>query len=215
MAVGILGERKFMLPELGNYLVVAALPTHSGNFGIQISYAGFSEYNEIQGGIAYARSLGKKIDLGVQFNYNGMQIAGYGKGSAVSACIGTILHLNDKLHAGIHVNNPAGGKFGKNREEKLPTVYSFGLGYSASEKFFSGVSIIKEEQQPVTINASMLYKPLSSLLLKAGISTATSVFWAGVGWVVRSIRMEINTSYHPQLGISPGLLIIFQFYSKQ
>ena len=133
-SAGVFGERRFLLNELNNYSAAIGLPTKSGNFGLKAGYYGFSDYNESQLGLAYARKLGKKVDIGAQFNYNGIRIAGYGNDAAVSFEIGTVLHVTDKLHAGVHVNNPVGGKFGKDQKEKLASVYTFGLGYEASEK---------------------------------------------------------------------------------
>ncbi|MGZ8542105.1 MAG: hypothetical protein ACXWV6_15750 [Chitinophagaceae bacterium] len=114
--IGVYGERRFLLGELNNYTAAFGMPTRSGNFGLKAGYSGFSDYNETQLGLAYGRKLGNKIDIGAQFNYNGIRIAGYGSATAVSFEIGTILHLTEKLHAGIHVNNPVGGKFGKDQQ---------------------------------------------------------------------------------------------------
>ena len=214
-AAGVYGERRFLLSELSNYNAAIAVPTSSGNFGLKANYYGFTDYNETQIGLAYARKLGNKIDLGVQFNYNGISIAGYGNASAVSFEIGSIMHLTDKLHAGIHINNPVGGKFGKDQQEKLPSVYTFGLGYDASEKFFISTEIVKEEDQPVNVNAGLQYKFIPQLLARAGISSATSSYWLGIGVLWKNFRVDVAGSYHPQLGFTPGLLLLFNFKNNE
>jgi len=210
-AAGFYGERRFMLNEINNYHAAIGLPTHSGNFGLKAGYSGFSDYNETQIGLAYARRLGSKADVGVQFNYNGIGIAGYGNASAISFEAGGIFHISDKLHTGFHINNPVGGKFGKDQPEKLPSVYTLGIGYDASEKFFFSAEIIKEEDQPVNVNAGLQYRFISELIARAGMSSATSSTWIGLGLFFKSFRLDITTSYHPQLGLSPGLLLIFNF----
>lgn len=211
ISAGIYGERRFLLAELNNYTAAIGIPTTSGNFGLKAVYSGFTDYNETQLGLAYGRSLGQKIDIGVQFNYHGIKVGEYGSGSAISFEIGTLLHLSDKLNAGIQIRNPAGGKFGKEGQEKLPFVYAAGVGYDASDKFFISVEIEKEEGQPVNINAGFQYKFIPLLSAKAGISSATSTAWLGVGVNMKSFSVNITTSYHPQLGISPGLLFLFNF----
>jgi hypothetical protein len=135
-SAGVYGERRFLLSELNNYSVAIALPTSSGNFGLKTNYYGFSDYNETQLGLAYGRKIGNKIDIGAQFNYHSIRIAGYGNASTISFELGTVMHVTDRLHAGVHVANPVGGKFGKDQQEKLSSVYTIGLGYDASEKFF-------------------------------------------------------------------------------
>ncbi|MBS1919333.1 MAG: hypothetical protein JST17_03665 [Bacteroidetes bacterium] len=214
-AVGVYGERRFMLNDLNNYSAALALPTATGNFGLKTGYFGSSGYNETQIGLAYGRKMGEKIDIGAQFNYNAIRISGYGNSSAVSFEVGTILHITEQIHLGIHVNNPVGGKFGKDQQEKLPSVYSFGLGYDASEKFFFSAEIMKEEDQPVNVNVGIQYKLLPQLLARAGMETATSSAWAGIGLSWKSFRIDVTSTYHPQLGLSPGLLILFNINKKE
>ena len=213
-SAGLFGERRFLLSELNNYLAVAALPTGSGNFGLKASYAGFTDYNETQLGLAYARSLGKKVDIGAQFNYNSIRISGYGDASAVSFELGTILHITDKLHAGVQVNNPVGGKFGKD-QERLPSVYSFGLVYEASEKFLLSAEVEKEQNQPINVNAGFQYRFIPQLQVRAGVSSAASIVWAGVGICLNAVRIDITSNYHPQLGITPGLMLVFDLKKQQ
>jgi hypothetical protein len=215
VSAGVYGERRFMLDELSLYQLAIAVPTTSGNFGIKAGYFGFSEYNESQIGLAYGRKLGTKLDVGVQFNYNGVQISGYGNATAVNFEIGTILHLTDKLNAGIHAYNPVGGKFGKNAEEKLASVYTVGLGYEASDKFFVSAEVEKEENQSVNVNAGMQYRFLPQLLARVGIATNTSNVYAGVGLFLKTFRIDVVASYHPQLGVTPGLLLIYSSSKKK
>ena len=59
-SAGVYGERRFLLSELNNYTAVIGLPTATGNFGIKANYSGFSDYNETQIGLAYARKLGDR-----------------------------------------------------------------------------------------------------------------------------------------------------------
>ena len=214
-SVGVYGERRFMLNELSLYQFAIAVPTNSGNFGVHAGYFGFSDYNESQMGLAYARKLGNKVDVGVQFNYNGIQAIGYGNSSAVNFEIGTIFHLTDKLNAGVHAYNPVGGKYGKDSEEKLASIYTVGLGYEASDKFLVSAEIEKEENQTVNVNAGMQYKFLPQFMIRAGIATNTSVLYGGASLFLKTFRLDVVASYHPQLGVTPGLLLIYDFKKKE
>jgi len=211
ISAGVYGERRFLLNELNNYTAAIGLPAATGNFGLKANYSGFSDYNETALGLAYGRKLGNKVDIGAQFNYHGTRITGYGNASAISFELGTIFHITEKLHAGVHTNNPVGGKFGKGQLEKLSSVYSFGIGYDASEKFLISTEIQKEEDQPVNVNAGIQYKFLPQLLARAGVSSATSSLWLGLGLTIKPFRLDISAGSHPQLGITPGLLLLFDF----
>jgi hypothetical protein len=108
-----------------------------------------------------------------------------------------------------------GGEFGKNHSEKLPSVYTAGFGYDASEIFFFSLEIIKEEDQDVNINAGLQYKFIPQLLIRIGISSSTSSASFGIGLYLDNLRLDVAASYHPQLGISPGLLLLYNFKRKK
>ncbi|MDB5222020.1 MAG: hypothetical protein JWN83_687 [Chitinophagaceae bacterium] len=214
-AVGVYGEKRFLLSSTNLYSAVAVLPTKQGNFGLQADYFGYKNYNESQIGIAYARSIGSKLDIGIKFNYYGFRIPAYGNSSAINFEIGAIAHLSEKLHVGIHAYNPVGGKLSNTNNEKLSSVYKFGIGYEASEKFLVSTEIIKEESQPVNIDVGFQYNFMKQFFVRAGISTETTNSYIGAGISWKSFRLDITGGYHPQLGFTPGLLLMINFNKKE
>ena len=214
-AIGVYGERRFLLAETNMYSAVGVLPTKQGNFGFQADYFGFKNYNESQLGIAYARSLGSKLDIGVKFNYYSYRIPGYQNSSAVNFEIGAIAHLTEQLHAGIHFYNPVGGTLSKTNNEKLGSIYKFGLGYEPSENFLVSIEIVKQENLPVNVNAGVQYNFAKQFFARAGIASENESPYGGAGISWSNIRVDLSASYHPQLGFSPGLMLIVNFKSKE
>ncbi|MCX8019604.1 MAG: hypothetical protein N2747_03805 [Chitinophagaceae bacterium] len=215
-SAGIYAERRFMMNELHHVFAVAGLPARSGNFGVRWHYFGFSDYNESLAGLSYARSFGEKADAGIQLHYYNQQISnGYGSASAMGFEAGTIIHLSERLYAGIHTSNPVGYRFGPNKEQKLPSVHVLGLGFDASSVFYIGGEILKEEDRPVTVNVAFQYSPVSVLMVRAGISTATTQVWCGAGIRIKKIRLDAVASYHPHLGITPALQVLYDWNKKQ
>lgn len=213
ISFGVYGERRFMLAELGSYQLAFALPTRGGNFGLQAGYFGSASFNQSGLGMAYARSIGN-IDVGAQFNYYQIKIAGYENASAINFEAGAILHVTDQFQTGVHIYNPTRVSIGKNGEEKLPMIYSFGWGYDVSENFFIGTEIVKTENQPVNINAGLQYSFDEKLFARAGISSATSSFYLGAGFLLNGFRIDVTASLHPYMGMTPGLLLIYNSPNK-
>ena len=214
-SLGVYGERRFLLTPVNMYTALFALPTKQGNFAFQADYFGYKNYNESQLGIAYARNVGSKLDLGIKFNYYSFRIPGYEGSSAVNFEIGAIAHLTDKLNAGIHFYNTVGGTLSKTVNEKLSSIYKFGIGYEASGQFLISAEVVKEEDLPVNINAGVQYNFEKQFFARFGIATETASPNAGAGVSWSNFRVDISASYHPQLGISPGLMLIMNFKSKQ
>jgi len=212
---GIYGERRFMLAENSSYALAAAFPTSKGNFGIQLNYAGFQDFNESKLGVAYARNLGKKIDVGIQFNHYGYKVAGYGNATAINFEAGLLMHFSDKFTGGMHVYNPVGGKLGKSEDEKLASAYKFGLGYDASENFYVSAEIIKEEDRSVNVVGGLQYHFMRQFYLRAGFVSDTGSGFGGAGIAWKNIRLDLSASYHPQLGISPGILLMTNFKERR
>lgn len=214
ISVGMYGERRFMLADLSYYQLAFALPSSSGNFGFQANYSGSASYNQSTLGLAYARNLGK-IDVGAQFNYQQFKVIEYGSASAVNFDVGAILHVNDQFQTGVHVYNPTRVSIGKSGEEKLPLIYSFGLGYDASDKFFIGTEIEKMEDQPVNVNAGLQYSFDEKLFARIGVCSATSSFYLGVGFLWSGFRIDVAASLHPSLGMTPGILLVYNSPGKK
>ncbi|MBC7888846.1 MAG: hypothetical protein H7Z13_13290 [Ferruginibacter sp.] len=206
-AAGVYGERRFLLAATSLYTAAITVPSAMGNFGLNLKYAGFKNFNEKQIGLAYARSLGPKMDIGVQFNYYGYQVPSFINANTINFEIGAMVHLTGELNAGIHIYNPVGGKFAKTGEQ-LTAAYKMGLGYDASEIFFVSAEVVKEEDHPVNVNAGFQYQFMKQFFARAGISSASSAAYAGVGISWNNLRLDISGSYHPQLGWSPGLLLV-------
>jgi len=208
---GVYGERRFLLAETSAYCFAAAFPGKMGHFGLKLNYAGFKNFNENSIGLAYARNLGPKMALGIQFNHYGYRIPAYGNASVFNFEAGALVRFTPKLTGGIHIYNPVGGKLGKTGNEKLASAYRVGFGFDASRDFFVGTQVSKEEDKPVDVVAGMQYRFARHFFARGGISSATTTAFMGAGTGWSNLRFDVSVSYHPQLGISPGILLIMDF----
>jgi hypothetical protein len=214
IGAGVYSERRFLLEDLNSYTMAFCLPVRFGGIGISAKYSGYQSYRESQLGVAYGKDLGN-IDIGIQFDYLAVHIPGYGRDGLITIEGGVILEISEQLHAGVHVFNPTGSRFGKQDREKLASIYTTGLGYEASEKVFVCVEIIKEEEKPVCINAGVNYVFAKKFFARMGLLTETNNLYFAAGWKWNNLRIDITSGYHGQLGFSPGLLFLFQGNSKK
>ena len=210
-AAAIYGERRFMLKDLSNYAAALAIPSGLGGFGIGLKYFGGENFSSSEAGLAYGKKLSDKIAIGLQFNYNMMRVPGYGNSSTVNFEVGALLQATDKLCIGLHMYNPAGGRFGIVHTEKLASVYTTGLGYEVSRNFFTSIEITKEEDRPVNVNAGMQYIFAAQFFARAGVATGSSQYFFGVGVKWNLLRVDIVTTCHPQLGFTPAVMFLFDF----
>ena len=208
-SAGSYSERRFLLQELSIYQMAVTLPTASGNFGICGNYMGFMEQNETKMGLAYGRKLSDWLQAGVQFNYHTFQTAGYGSASAVSLAAAAIISLSEQLHMGLQINNPSKTKIGKESAERLPLVYTAGLGYEPSESLFLTAAMEKIEAKPLNIKTGLQYKLNDIVAVRGGVETATASFYLGLGIWLQAFRLDAVATIHPQLGFTPGLMLTY------
>ncbi len=210
-AFAVYGEKRFMLNDLNGFTGIIGAATSSGTFGFQADYAGAASFNESELGLIYARKLSEEIEVGTKFNYHAIKIAGYGSLSAINFETGAIFHFTEKLHSGVHIYNPGGSRLGKTGSEKLASIYRFGVGYEASDKLFIGAEIIKQEDLPTGVNAGLQYNLHRTIFIRSGLSTANNGSYVCLGIKTDFGRIDLNASYHSQLGFTPGILLLIQF----
>jgi len=61
------------------------------------------------------------------------------------------------------------------------------------------------------VHTGIQYQFAKQFFARAGIASATSTGYAGFGVSWSNFRLDVTGSYHPQLGVSPGLLLIMDF----
>lgn len=214
ISIGLFTERRFMMSELSYSAGGVTLPTKSGVFGINVSYAGFDVYNEKKAGLSYARLFSKKISAGIQFDYLGTSIAEYGNGSTFTFEAGLLVKITDKFSTGAHVFNPVRVNSGF-IDEKVPTTLKLGVSYEPSDKVWLSAEAKKNIDQSPQFCAGLEYRVIDALHLRAGFETNPGLYSFGVGINVQQLKIDLATTYHQVLGVSPQLSISYAFAKKK
>lgn len=214
ISAGLFTERRFMLSELGYNASAVTLPTKSGVFGISAVYSGFDVYNEKKASVAYARLFTENISGGIQFDYLGTSIAEYGNGTTFTVEAGLLVKITDKLATGVHVFNPVRINSGF-ADEKVPTVLKLGLSYEAGEKLWLAAEAKKNIDQRAQFCGGLEYRLIDELFLRAGFETNPALYSFGAGINIQQLKIDIATTYHQVLGISPQVSVSYVFAKKK
>lgn len=204
-------ERRFMLKELAFFDAVVCIPFQFGGIALSLKRFGYQQYNQSQLGICYGKNLGR-FDLGVQFSYHMINIPAYGTAGLLMFDIAGILHISENLYTGLQISNPTRSRFGTDKPERFPSRYSAGLGYEASGNLFIVGELVKEEGKTLQVNASLQYALAKQFFATLGIQTTGLHF--GLGWKWNIFRVDITGSYDLRLGLTPGILILFEGKKK-
>ena len=86
-----------------------------------------------------------------------------------------------------------------------------GFGYDASDNFFISADIVKEEDKPINVVAGLQYNFAKQFFARAGFMSESGTAFTGLGVAWKNFRLDVSGSYHPQLGFSPGIMLLTNF----
>lgn len=212
--ISMIGERRFMMDENSVYTATGVLATSVGGFGFRLVHAGGSLYREDAFGLAYAHELGK-LSMGVQFNYMIQGFKGYQSANSWNAEFALLLQINKGLNTGIQISNPSGFFKSELKFVGSPSFFHWGIGFDVSEQFYVGAALIKSPYRAVHMLANFQYQFGGKFIARAGLQSETGSLIAGAGLKWGNLRIDLTVNQHPQLGISPGLILMYWFKSKK
>ncbi|MCX6252010.1 MAG: hypothetical protein NTX61_14820 [Bacteroidetes bacterium] len=209
---GVYFENRFLVTELSLKAGCVVFPVHSGTFGISFREYGFSLYNEIQAGLAFARKFGRSFSVGVQLDYLRIHLGeDLGTRNLVTFDIGLQFAVNHQLTVGVHCYNPVPAKLASYQDERIPTVIRFGLSERFSENFIGAVEIEKDLRHDLSFKTGMEYHFVKPVFIRVGLMTNPAIFTFGFGIEWGKLMFDLGTNYHRVLGYSPEGSIIYRF----
>jgi hypothetical protein len=209
---GFYYENRYMLKELSYMALAFTYPLKSGTIALSYDYFGYSAYNEGNIGLAYAKGFGKYISFGLQLDYSMSRLAeSYGKRSFITFEAGLLANITPELSLGAHVYNPINARLAEYNDERAPVIFSVGAAYLLSDKIILLAEAEKNIYMKANINAGIEYKMAQRFYLRGGVSTGTSAFSFGAGFLIDDFKIDISSSYHTILGYSPQVSCSFNF----
>lgn len=208
---GIFYENRFLLKETSYRAGAFVLPVKTGAFGLSVASFGYELYSETKAGLSYGQRLGDKVSVGVQINYLNTTLSqDYGSRNTLTGAAGLIAKMNDEISIGVHVYNPTRSQLAEYDNEKVPTVMKLGLDYRFSEKVMLGVETEKDMNYDAVVKAGLEYHITEILYLRGGISTNPILSSFGFGLEMKNFKMDISSSFHQTLGMTPGISLVYQ-----
>jgi hypothetical protein len=206
--LGLYSERRFMLKDLSLHQVVFVFAADNSSFAAILESFGTGDFSENAARVSYGRKLGK-LCLGIQFDYVRRAIIGFGPASSLGASIGLNWQANERLLTGIEISNPFPQKSQTSSALLLPFAIDWYINLSVSDQAGMGLFIEKAPLNPVAISFALIYQPVEKIKCRGGIKTDGFSPWLSVEYELKKFRLQIQSIYHQQLGISPGISLVY------
>ena len=206
-------EIKFGLKDLKPMGAAFVLPSQSGVFGFSFQNYTFDSYRESKLGVAYARRLSSKFNLGVQLDYLRLKIDEYGSTNLLTFEIGCNTLIVKDLVLSAYIFNPLSVRL--NEVERTPSVFRLGLNYSLNARVLICLETEKDINFPASFKFGLAYEAVESLTLRCGFRTSPSIFSFGFGYVLNShFTADLALTNHPYLGLTPAFSLNY-FFGKE
>lgn len=210
--VGAFYENRFFVKELTHSGFAIVSPIKKGTFGFVYSSLGYKLYRESQATLSYGMKLNESISAGIAVDYLNTKIADiYGQAHAVTGSIGLTAKLLPQVVVSTHIYNPFRAKITNYNNEKIPTIFKLGAQYIFSSKVFIIAEAEKTSAQRINIKGGIEYKPSSLIYIRAGGSSYPSQAAFGIGVNYNGLKIDLSSSYHSILGLSPQIGLSYAF----
>jgi len=210
-SAGIFYESRYLVDELSLTAGTIVLPVKPGVFGFSFYQFGESTYKENKLGVAFAKQLSRKLQLGIQLDYFSKRLPENKNVFGMATFeTGLIYSPTKDLFLGLHIFNPISYETEQAKEVfYVPTPFRFGGHYQFDDMVLLTVETQKDLENPFRIKTGIEFLPLKNLALRFGVSGKPISYSAGIGITYRKVTTDIGFTYHGNLGPTPAISIQF------
>ncbi len=206
--VGINYENRFGISELGTCTAGTIIPAGKSSLGIICSNFGYPEFRRNTLAASCGLSLTGRIAAGVQVDYFSERVRCDNEVMQALTFETGILYLpSEKVIAGIHLFNPLPNSF---RKSFLPSVLTAGAGIELSKSAFAGAEAEMIQGEKLTVRTGFEYEAGSKLWLRGGFSSENTSFSFGIGYIMRSLKIDLSFTTHERLGVTSSVSLIYK-----
>ncbi len=212
---GINIENRYLMKELSLKSAALVAPTRFGNLGLSFNQFGYSLYNENKIGLAYARSFGKSLRIGVQLDYFTTNVAdGYKGGNVLTFELGIQTDLTENLSIGAYIFNPVRAKNKTFGGETAPMIMRTGFGYRFTDAFKGLIELEKNFETKASFRMGFEYYIHQKFAIRTGVSSFPVLYSVGACFMAGRFEFNVSGSMHERLGVSTQGGISFHLKSK-
>ncbi len=203
----------YLCKELSSLQAGFIMPNDIVDWSALTAYYGYSNYNELHCGITVSKLLVDNFSLGVRLLYYRLDYIGNEEVvNRVTADIGLSFHIVDNLDMSMLLTNPLRvGYTADLSKYYLPIYMALGLSYTPTEKIKVLAEVAKDTNYPIEGKLGLSYHPIESFDLRVGVCSSPFIPTLGVGIKMKKINIDVASSYHPELGFSPSVGVVYIF----
>jgi len=201
-------QNRFNISELGTRSAGLVIPAGKAGLGAIYSNFGNRDLMRHSAGLAVGLKLSEKISAGIQADFFYEKTAGeYNERRSLSFEAGLLIIPSEKIRIGFHVFNPVPNSL---RKTYLPSSIRAGAGIWLSSALFASAEAEMSTGGTLILKTGFEYEPAQKFKVRGGFSSENSSFSFGLGYLMRSVQLDLGFSTHDRLGVTSAASIIFK-----
>lgn len=206
-------NNRFLLKELMTKEIGAIAIYHQNAIQLTLEHFGFREFGELKIGVGYGRLFGKKLAIGMQFQYLFNHAGRYPSVHSITFDISASYKINNRFCMGFSIYNPARLKRGISGKENpyLPLIFRVDFYYEMNKKFFLYSNIEKELCTYFRICCGGSYSIGKNISLLGGFCLPNPELYGGIRLMWKYIHLDARSSFDFKIGFSPSLSLLIPF----
>jgi len=206
--VGFNYQNRFFINELSTRTIAGIFPAGNASVGVHYSNFGYSDFRREMAGIASGLALSENINAGIQIDYFSEKTSGeYDNHQFITFEAGITYKPVANITIAVHLFNPVPNSL---RKSILPAAINAGAGIELSNVLFAGLEVGISTGERIILKTGLEYEAAKSLWLRGGFSTENTSFSFGLGYLFKSIKIDLGFLTHEKLGITSAASIIFK-----
>lgn len=217
-SLGASYENRYLLKELQTQALVYGQPIKGGKAGVVslgLQSYGHRVYRTNRFGVGYALKLHEKIAMGVQLNYQDIWIQNYDYIGTVTAELGILAKVTDKISLGFSVMNLNRARITRIPDDRFGTFFRLGMKYQVSRLVAINAELEKEVKSKLRPRVAIDYQMVNRFFLRVGGAFNPPEVAFGFGYNFDfGLKLDAGSSWRQHLGWSPHFGITYDFKSK-
>ena len=211
-SIGISYENRYLLKELQTQTITFAHPLKTGVIAFGARTYGYKLYRATRIGAGYSLKLGERLSAGIQLNYQGLRIEGYGSRGTVTAETGLTAKINDKIILGFSISNLNRARVSNALDERFSTCMRLGMQYRISTKVLVLLEAEKEVRSRLRMKGALEYEAIDHFFLRAGGASNPVEITFGFGYRFKNdLGIDIGSAWLQRVGWSPHVGLTYDF----
>jgi hypothetical protein len=183
-------------------------PSKSGVLGFSYQNFSFESWHDHTLGIAYARKLMSKLDMGIHLKYQRIKVPSYESQNVIGFDIGFNTLIINNLRLGFLIQNPF--PFKLNLTEIVPSLLRLGLAYQVNINVLLSLETAKSLSYPASFRFGLEYKFDKNWVLRGGFESYPAAFSFGLGAILSdNFKIDLAMSNHSVLGLTPAISLSY------